>query len=112
MSELTAQSNIEEIGWIPGETFGKRLAEIRQVMGWNSSEAAEACGLSRVSWQNWEAGAKPRDYEDACKQIAAATGCSLVWLMTGQRVAGADSKIGNFATPPSWVTKRHLTVVN
>lgn len=85
-------------GWVPGDSFGGRLAAIRQEMGWNNSEAAKACGLDRQSWQNWEDGSRPRNLEVVAAKIAAATGCNLVWLLTGQRPAGTEVRTGSFAT--------------
>lgn len=102
MSE--ASSNTQESidltdGWVPGDSWGARLAAIRQAMSWNNSDAAKACGLDRQSWQNWEAGAMPRDKEVIAAKIAEATGCNRVWLLTGQRPPGADLRTGSFATP-------------
>lgn len=70
-------------GWVPEDTFGSRLALVRQRMGWNVTEAAEACGLSDESWRQWERGRKPRDYEAVVTKIAVKTGCSRAWLTFG-----------------------------
>lgn len=75
--------------WIPGdETFGARLALIRQHMGWgNVAEAAQACSVPVPSWRNWERdGRNPRDIVDIAKKIADRTGCDYLWLLTGRRI--------------------------
>lgn len=71
--------------WVPADTFGARLAQIRQHLGgWNVKRTAELCGIDDQTWRNWERGpSKPRDFEAICKQIADATGCNLDWLMRG-----------------------------
>ena len=84
--------------WIPGDdTFGARLALIRQRMGWgNTKEAALACGLPVQSWRGWERdGRQPRDYMGTCQAIADATGVNVYWLLgvrdPSAATAGADS---------------------
>ena len=69
--------------WVPMDTFGTRLAIVRQHMGWNTAEAGEACGVNDQTWRNWEAGRSPRKFEDVCHKIADASGCSYLWLMAG-----------------------------
>lgn len=98
IARFPAMSNAQTItidlsdGWVPDDSWGTRLATIRQKMGWNWSEAAQACGIDRQSWQNWEAGSDCRDKEKAAKKIAAAAGCNLHWLLTGQVPTGARSR--------------------
>jgi transcriptional regulator with XRE-family HTH domain len=76
-----------DLDWVPDtEDFPARLALIRHHMRWNAKEAAIACGVKPQSWREWElSGRRPQDYEGVCKQIADATRCDLVWLMTGRR---------------------------
>jgi hypothetical protein len=72
--------------WIPDyhDNFSVRLVLVRHQMGWNAKQAARACGIKPQSWREWETfGRSPRDYEGICRQIAAHTGCDLIWLMTG-----------------------------
>ena len=71
--------------WVPDAAdFATRLVLVRHRMGWNVKEAALACGISPQSWREWElSGRRPRDYEGICKQIAARTGCDLIWLTLG-----------------------------
>lgn len=71
--------------WVPQDTFGARLAVLRQALGgWNVKRTADACSLDDQKWRNWEAGkSKPRDLETVARQIADATGCDYVWLMAG-----------------------------
>ena len=78
-------SDTAEEAWVPEDTFGSRLAQIRQRLGLNTARAAERCSLSDESWRQWEKGSRPRDYEATCRQIAAQTGCSLAWLMSGDQ---------------------------
>lgn len=70
--------------WIArdSDSFGARLALVRQRMGWgNVKEAALACGLPVESWRGWERdNASPRNLIDACRKIAARTGCDVHWL--------------------------------
>lgn len=69
--------------WIPQDTFGARLALVRQRMHWNIAEAATACGLGDENWRQWERGRSPRNLQDVAEAIAARTGCDLTWLMMG-----------------------------
>lgn len=71
--------------WVPEDTFGSRLALIRNRLGWNVSEAARACSTTDQSWHNWEAGGNPRSYQQVCERIAKASGCNIVWLMLGEQ---------------------------
>lgn len=66
--------------WVPENTFGARLALIRQHFGWNVVEAAKACDLDDGSWHNWERGKGTRKFEEVTRQIALATNCDLGWL--------------------------------
>ena len=69
--------------WVPPNTFGARLALIRQAKGWNVIEAANACGLPDQSWRNWEDGRSPRDLQAVAEKIAKAVPCDYVWLLAG-----------------------------
>lgn len=69
--------------WVPVDTFGARLALVRQTKGWNIAEAARACELSHTSWRNWEQGRSPHGMESVARKIADVTGCSYEWLMAG-----------------------------
>lgn len=74
-------------GWIPSdETFGARLALVRQRMGWgNVKEAAIACGVPSGSWRNWEKdGRLPRDLARIAALIAERTGVDFDWLIRGR----------------------------
>lgn len=74
----------DDAPWVPVDTFGARLALIRQKLGgWNVKKTAQFCGLDDQTWRNWEAGTSPRDYEDVCRLIAKAVGCSEAWLKAG-----------------------------
>lgn len=54
--------------WVPEDTFGSRLALVRQRRGWNIAEAARACKVDPQSWANWEAGASPRKFEQVIER--------------------------------------------
>lgn len=82
--------------WVPEDTFGARLALIRQRMYWNVKQAAEGCGLNYQSWHNWEHGGLPRDLVGTARQIARATGCNERWLVLGEKWTknkGADLQV-------------------
>ena len=72
-----------EAPWVPSDSFGARLALVRQVMGWNVAEAAKECGVSDESWRKWEHGRSPRTIHALARTVAARTGCDYVWLLAG-----------------------------
>lgn len=69
--------------WIPRDTFGARLALVRQHMAWNVKEAALACGISAANWRKWEHGRNPQKLHEAASLIAERTGCDYRWLVMG-----------------------------
>lgn len=69
--------------WIPVDTFGARLALVRQHLGLNALEAATRCGLNDQSWRNWEAGSSPRGMNEVARKIADALHVDYTWLMAG-----------------------------
>ncbi len=74
--------------WIPApDTFGARLALVRQRMGWgNVKAAAQACGLPVETWRTWERdGVEPRRLTTIAMTIATRTGCDYLWLVHGPR---------------------------
>lgn len=78
--------------WIPSDdTFGARLALIRQRMGWgNVKKAAEECGLPVQSWRTWERdGVSPNRLVTIALAIATRTGCDYLWLVHGPDRGGA-----------------------
>jgi hypothetical protein len=70
---------------VPLDTFGARLAIVRQHMGgWNVKRVADHCGLDDQKWRNWEAGrSNPRDMPAICRQISDACEIDYVWLIAG-----------------------------
>lgn len=72
--------------WVPTtEAFGARLALVRHRMGWNISEAAQACGLSESNWRGWELqGRQPHKFQKVAEAISTVTGVDPVWLMMGK----------------------------
>lgn len=71
--------------WIPtDDSFGARLALVRQRMGWNIAKAARECGLNDENWRLWEQlGREPARLTTVAKQIATRTGCEYLWLVHG-----------------------------
>lgn len=77
--------------WTPPNTFGVRLATVRNVMKWNIKEAALACNVPAASWREWELfGRKPHDYQEVCERISHRTDCDLFWLMSGKESPDSD----------------------
>lgn len=72
-------------GWTAtDDSFGARLALVRQRMGWNITQAARECGLGSESWRLWEqAGRMPVRLTTICMAIATKTGCDYLWLCHG-----------------------------
>lgn len=73
--------------WMPTlDSFGARLALVRQRMGWNVKEAAVACGLPPENWRRWERdGLEPRRIVTIAVAISTRTGCDLDWLVYGPK---------------------------
>jgi transcriptional regulator with XRE-family HTH domain len=81
---MTTQS--VQHGWVPAESFGGRLALVRQHFGWNVKEAAMKCHVPVETWRGWERDhTQPRRYLEVCRMIAEATGASYDWLLDGRR---------------------------
>jgi hypothetical protein len=99
MTAPTKRSRVQvsgQSGWMPNdESFGARLALIRQRMGWgNVKEAAEQCGLPVQSWRTWERdNVQPRRIVDVAALISSRTGCDLSWLVFGRKLSdqGGDA---------------------
>lgn len=78
--------------WVPSDqTFGARLALVRQRMGWgNVKKAAEECGLPVQSWRTWERdGVAPNRLVTIAMAISQRTGCDYLWLVHGPDRGGA-----------------------
>lgn len=71
--------------WIPEDTFGSRLAQVRQALGMNITTAAKACGLSAENWRQWEHGRYPRRMDAVARTVADTLRVDYVWLLTGTR---------------------------
>lgn len=103
MAHMTTTAEVlEGPGWTASDdTFGARLALVRQRKGWgNVKEAAMACGLPVQSWRGWERDNRiPRDVLAIAEQIAAASGCSYQWLVHGTaRATLADAPSARSST--------------
>ncbi len=100
-----------EQGWVPEETFGARLALIRQRYGWNVKEAAVNCRIAVESWRNWERDhVLPSRYLDVVRTIAEATGADYDWLLDGRRFPPPRNR----STPeyPDSYPRNNLTLRN
>lgn len=87
--------------WVPSdETFGARLALIRQRMGWgNVKKAAEECGLPVQSWRTWERdGVTPHRLVTIAMTISTRTGCDYLWLVHGPQRGGVPPN-GRYVAP-------------
>lgn len=77
-------SHEQEQGWVASDrdSFGARLALVRQRMGWgNVKEAALACGIPPQSWRTWERdNVQPRDFMAVVRKVVARAGCDEAWL--------------------------------
>jgi transcriptional regulator with XRE-family HTH domain len=83
-------------GWIAeADTFGARLALIRQRMKWNITEAARACDLGAESWRLWEQGRTPSRLVTIAMTIASRTGCDYLWLVHGPDRGALRDENGN-----------------
>jgi transcriptional regulator with XRE-family HTH domain len=74
--------------WIPADTFGARLRNLRFELGMTVEEIAKKVGVAHPTWSTWERGARPRDKEKVVQQIVAAVGCDRDWLMWGRTDTG------------------------
>jgi transcriptional regulator with XRE-family HTH domain len=91
--------------WVPADTFGARLALIRQHLGLNIRQAADRCGVGEKSWRDWEDGVSPKRYEATCSKIAVATGCNVRWLKAGGPLVQPGEGPGGQGEPStSWET--------
>lgn len=84
-TDAAAEAATTSTSWVASDdTFGARLALIRQKMGWNIAKAARECGLDGESWRLWEqAGREPSRLITICMAIATRTGCDYMWLVHG-----------------------------
>ncbi len=89
----TNQQTIIPNDVIPTDTWGTRLAIVRQKMGWNITEAARECGQTATSWQNWENGKGCREMHRVAAKVARRTGYSFTWLIAGGHLADADPDV-------------------
>lgn len=80
---MTTQERPLEENWVPTDTWGARLAIVRQKMGWNYTEAGKECGINATSWHNWEDGGGCRQMHRIAHKIARRTGVSFTWLVAG-----------------------------
>ena len=82
---MTARKRQEPSRRRPADTFGGRLARVRQDSGGLTvAAAAGRVGIDDSSWRNWEAGrAKPRDLIAVCRRISEEFGYEYEWLVLG-----------------------------
>jgi transcriptional regulator with XRE-family HTH domain len=93
MQDMTALRETER-GWIPSaNSFGARLALVRNHLGLNAKAAAERAGVDDSSWLAWETkGTKPRDLVEKARQISDTLGCDFIWLLTGSSEGGKSTE--------------------
>lgn len=84
LAHVETQLGHVEAPWVPADSFGGRLALIRQRLHLNVAEAADFCGVNRETWRSWEHGREPRGLDRKARQIADSFGVDYVWLLTGQ----------------------------
>lgn len=73
----------EEEAWVPYDTFGARMALVRNHFKLSISEMAFKCGISKQDWNRWERGQHPRDERAVARKIVESTGCDYRWLREG-----------------------------
>ncbi len=82
---MASRTTERERPWVPqADSFGARLALVRQAMDWNQRRASEQCGFSPRMWATWEDGSEPQRREAVCQAISERTGVDYIWLMTGR----------------------------
>lgn len=69
--------------WIPEDSFGTRLIQVRKRLGMTQAEIAQACDLDDGSWSNWENGSRPRGMDEVVRKIAENLNVDRDWLMWG-----------------------------
>lgn len=70
-------------GRVPVDSFSNRLVLARRLAGVTIEQAAEAAGLSKSSWANWENGRRPQDRLEVCRAIADTLDVDYNWLVFG-----------------------------
>ncbi len=77
--------------WVPStDTFGARLALVRQKMGWNQKQASEECDLSINAWARYEDEGGVADLIGTVRKIVSRTGVNEMWLLTGVKGKPSD----------------------
>lgn len=70
-------------GRVPVDSFSNRLVLARRLAGVTIEQAADAAGLSKSSWANWENGRRPQDALEVCRAIAETLDVDFDWLIFG-----------------------------
>lgn len=83
-------STAQEGSWVPADSFGSRLIQLRRAMGLGQKEMALRCGYNDRTWNTWERGAVPRKLNEVVDAIHRATGVRRDWLMWGHHDGGPD----------------------
>lgn len=81
-------STAQEASWVPADSFGSRLIQLRRAMGLGQKEMALKCGYNDRTWNTWERGAVPRKLNEVVAAIHRATGVDRDWLMWGYGTSG------------------------
>lgn len=72
-----------DFDWVPEDTFGNRLALLRNQLQLNLEEAASACGIPRATWASWENGRKPHNLTEKVELIHRGLRVNRMWLLLG-----------------------------
>lgn len=72
--------------WVPRDTFGTRLVEVRRALNLSQEEAASRCHLHAKAWATWERPVKPaipRNLREVVEAISDHLDVDADWLMWG-----------------------------
>ncbi len=70
--------------WVPTNTFGMRVHQLRHACGLSAAELGEITGNAETTVLNWEKGSAPKNQAEIVDKIARATGVDRNWLMWGE----------------------------
>lgn len=85
-------------GRIPADTLSNRLTLARKLAGMTIEQAAEAAGLNKSSWANWETGRRPHGETEVIGRIADALDIDFNWLLLGGPLEGPRGRVIRPAT--------------
>ena len=71
-------------GFIPEESFGSRLHQLRYAKKISSEQMGEICGVTYNAVLAWERGSSPKNMAEIVMKIVEATGVDRDWLLWGE----------------------------